>query len=492
MKTIKFISAIALTLGMAACDSYDLPNPPGQNYPNPDGYFENSGLVLKAVPADQVISLKDDNAANKYTKVAEIEDLVNFPEGYTLEINMELSGTDNFAKETVVSTTIDGNDVTINPDVLNGAIQSAITKAPGTYDVYARFIAYATMGSTRMRLGGLDATYGDEVMKIATLDPAKVIEQAYYLVPCDANGAPQFAKAMKMNNTGGDNVNAYDNPEFALKFDVEEGTTFSFMVAPQSAMTAADGAGLLGGNPAADGLSGRLGEYPAAIVPINGSVFITINMEADSYNLSYAFDCLYPFTGSLKAADLMLLYTDNYINYTGVCRIQKQLLISSKPSKTEGVIFRQDPDDTPTISEDGYEFNGLLTTSEEGTMVRVTWDGLYYANVNLVQQTYKLDAIQSLAVIGNGNGWSHDTSFKLTHSKDYKTWTATGVEIDGEFKLATNGNWDGADFGGVEMTTTTGGHVYQLKEHGGNMSAPKGTYDVTIDFSTVPYTLTLK
>ena len=46
MKKFKFISAIALTMLMASCDDFDLPNPPGQTNGNPTGFFTGADLSL--------------------------------------------------------------------------------------------------------------------------------------------------------------------------------------------------------------------------------------------------------------------------------------------------------------------------------------------------------------------------------------------------------------------------------------------------------------
>ena len=133
MKKIKFLSAIALTMVMASCDNYDLPNPPGQTNPEPDGIFENSGLVL--TQGEAAVNLNTYNTNNQDVTVANITELVNFPSDYELQVEMRVSGNQDFSKATVISTTIDDKAVLVNPDVFNGAIQSSITKAPGNYTV---------------------------------------------------------------------------------------------------------------------------------------------------------------------------------------------------------------------------------------------------------------------------------------------------------------------------------------------------------------------
>ena len=491
MKTIKFLSALALTLGLAACENYDLPNPPGQTNPAPDGYFQNSGLVL--TPADQDINLVSANEANIFPTVATIDELTDFPGNeYSLEIDMQVGADANFSKYSTIATVIENEqNVTVNPDIFNGAIQEMLTREPGIYQVPVRFAAYAVLGTTRMRLGGVDATYGDETLTVQTLDPVKVIENAYYVVPCSASGTPDLSAAKKMNNTAGEGVSAYDNPEFALKFDVPDGTHFYFMIAPQSAITAGSTEGLFGCLGSADNMSGKLGaSYGAALIPISGAVFLTINMEQDAYTLSYAFEMLYPLSGSVKIENTMCLYTDNYINYTGVTAINRQWTIYTQPDKS-GVVFYADPETEPEVSENMLNQSGLMSTVA-GPKLTAPHKGntLYYCDINLVQKTYSISGITSISVIGDGNGWDTTTAPMLTPSKDLRTWTGSDIEIGSEFKLNCNGAWD-IDFGGVAVENTMGKQVYNVHYKGDNLHCEAGKYDVTVDFSAKPYTVTL-
>lgn len=487
MKTIKFISALALTMGMVACDNFDLPNPPGQNFPEPDGYFENSGLVMS--PNTEAINLIDANANNYDVTVATVDELVNFPDGYELRVDMQLGSDDKFSKSAVVTTTVADNKLTVNPDILNGAIQEVLTRKPGTYDVNARFVAYAMRGTTLMRLGGIDAFYCPEVLNIHTLDAAKVLEDAYYVVPCDAAGTPDLSKAVKMANTAGEGVSSYDNPEFALKLDVPVDSEYRFMVAPQSAITAQDASALMGGNASDDGMSGKLGDYAAAPVPISGSVLLTIDVENDAYTLNYAFEVLYPFSGSIKLEKLMLLYTDNYINYSGVAAINSQWDIYTQADK-QGLRFYQDANSEPEISENLLSQSGLLATEGSRLRTPVRGNTLYWVDVNLVQKTYKMTALKTISVIGDGNDWKLETATDLTPAKDLRTWTAKDVKIGNEFKLCCNHAWDD-DFGGAKVEDTTGKLVYNINYKGSDLPCTPGTYDITVDFSKKPYVVTL-
>lgn len=497
MKKIQFISAIALTMVMASCDNYDLPNPPGQTNPEPDGYFENSGLVL--TQGDKELNLITLNEANEFAKMATITELVNFPDTYTLSIDMQVAADESFSNFTTVATTIDGDAVTVNPDFLNGAIREVNTKQPGTYDVYTRFVAYAERGTTRMRLGGIDATYLPATYKVTTLNPDKIMEQNYYIVGdfCDWD----VKKAVKMSNTLGEGVSVYDNPEFAIKLDVPTGKTLSWKVIPASSYEAKSLDTAFGCNPAEGGLSGKLiqvsGKNNAGEINLIGQVLVTINVEVDSYSVSYAIDALYPLSGSTmsKPTTAMLLYTDNYINYTGVTAISQQWILAGQPDQKGDIIFKQDPNVEAVISEDGLTQTGVMTALEDGVKFRSpVKNSLYWCDVNLIQMTYSITALKTLSIIGSGNGWDLATAVELTPSKDFKVWKASDVEIGDEFKINANGAW-AIGFSGTSISDVTGKHVYQVnKQDGGdNLKCPApGKYNVTVDFSTRPYIVTLE
>ena len=186
---------------------------------------------------------------------------------------------------------------------------------------------------------------------------------------------------------------------------------------------------------------------------------------------------------------MMKLYTTDYINYSGVTAINRQWTLAAQPDKTGPVVFKM-VDGSAVTDETGLYQTGLLTSSSNGKNITAPVKGntLYWTEVNLVQLTYSVKAMTTLSVIGAGNNWDLATATTLTPSKDLRTWTAENVEIGSEFKINANGAWD-LDFGGKEVSEG----VYTLDFKGSNMVCAKpGTYKVTIDFSKLPYTLTLE
>lgn len=497
MKKLKFISAIALTVLMASCDDFDLPNPPGQTNGEPTGIFQ--GADLEIVPGEAAVDLKKASADNKDVVVATIGKLENFPADYELKVDMELSTNNTFDPSVIVETTVEDNNIGVNPDAFNGAIQTVYTKQPGVYDMYARFIAYAVKGTTKLRLGDMTKTYCTESLNITTLDPAKVLEQSYYILPCDASGNPVWAAAKKMNNTSGGGVSVYDNPEFALKIDINENEAaagYKWMLASQSAVEAKDMKGVLGCLANSE-FAGKLTGSDAGVITLSGPVLVTVNLEVESYSVSYAFDALYPLSSTTltRPAEALLLYTDNYINYSGVSALSGLWYLCGQPDYKTGTVFSQDPDVEVVDSEDGLSRTAGLVQGRGGDDLTapIKRKNLYWIDVNLVQRTYTVTGILKLGVVGAHNGWDPAASVQLTKSTDLATWTAEGVDIDGDFKINANETWN-VNWGlGKNMQDAGGKKVYELEFNGStNMSAPTGKYKVTVDFSSYPYTLTLE
>lgn len=505
MKKIKFLSAVALTLALGACDNFDLPNPEGQT--NPDlPVFENSGIELQSLPADNLIDLKAANQANEFVTVSTIQTLVNFPsDDYELVVDMQVGPADHYTTiETVIT---EEGAVTVNPDFLNGAIQEIYSKEPGKYVVPVRFAAYAVRETTRVRLGSLTTTYCEETLNVVTLDPVKVMEQSYYVVPINpTTGNPLWAQALVMNNTSGEGVSVYDNPEFAVKFNITEAQAtagYKWKLFPASVVEG-------GKNPAegfgctpkeGDTLSGKLSlTADPGVITLIGDVQVVVNVEQDSYTVSYALENLYPLSGSTltKPENALLLYTGNYINYSGVSVLNTSYHLAGQPDYKGAVVFKQSKEEEPVDSEDGLTRTGLLTAASDGTQLKTPVKGakLYFMDVNLVQLTYSITAIESLCVMGAGNDWSFDTAvtFAPKDAKNPTVWTATGVHLKDEFKIAVNGAW-AISFGGNLLSDFGSSVQYSVtkSDGGGNMPVVKeGTYDVEIDFTAYPYTVTVK
>lgn len=481
---------------LASC-SDDLPNGVQQQYPEPDGVFETSGLVLSQ--AQSTLNLVADNEANRNVALAVIDEKVNFPANYDLVVEGEVSGSADFSKSARFACLVEDSAINANPDILNGAIQKAISKAPGKYDLHIRYYAYAVRDEkedTKVQLGGINHSFADYAYNVTTLNPEKVIEENYYLVGSFCGW--DIKKAIKMTNTVA-GQNQYDNPIFAVKFDVAEGG-IQWMVIPESTYQSGDYAtGAYGAVPNAQGTGGVLRAtnaqgVNAGVISNVGPMLVSIDMFNDTYTVSYAFDVLYTFTDPKKP---WTLQTSDYFNYCGVAQITTSAYISQEPKISGVILFKQDKSVEPEVLPDSI-VSGNLVGSLNGTdgknvMMPAKGKKFYWVEVNFVNMTYKFSTIRSIRVVGSGNGWNQKEGPLLTPSKDYKIWTAKGVEIGDMFKLNCNEDWT-IDFGGSapDPSVSGNGTVYNLQYKGGNMNATPGTYDVEVNFGVYPYTVTLK
>lgn len=491
MKKLALICGMALTLGLTACDDFELPNPPGQENPQPE-IFEAAGLKLQQASGEST-----ENAVNLTTlseqggnvSLAKVTELTDFPSNFDLTFKVEISAQPDFSNSKVIDAEVTDDVVSVTPGVLQGAIRDVITKKPGMLDVYARFAGYAVRGTSVMRLGGEDTYYADYKYSVVPMQPY-TIEEAYYLVGsfCDWD----LNRAIKFNRSS--DLNVYDDPTFSLKIEVDEAQAtagFDWKVVPQSTVTSGNYENGAYGATYNEGSTqnGYLTESPtgddtnAGVIATAGPYLVTINLEDKTFAVTYAMEFLYcPGTASsfgFKKAQM--LSTSDYITYSGAAHLNKQWFMTAQPS-TNGLTFYQD-EEIVEIDKTGTIYSGgLMVPGEEDKPVqmKVNDNGLYWVEANVVKMTYKASLMTTLSLIGDFNDWKADVD--LTPSKDFLTWTATDVELtDGKLKIRANHDRT-LDFGGV---------LNNLTFKGADIPVTAGKYDVTVSFAEIPYVMTL-
>lgn len=112
---------------------------------------------------------------------------------------------------------------------------------------------------------------------------------------------------------------------------------------------------------------------------------------------------------------------------------------------------------------------GILSTDGGAGNIQAE-NGLNWVSVNLVDLTCNIVKIESVGIMGAGNGWADDQFL----APDETGMVYSGqVVLDGEWKVRFNSNWD-YNYGGRPIMP-----VY----NGGNFSSPAGNYMVTVDFN---------
>ena len=501
MKSLKYISALALSVALMSC-SYDLPNPPGQTNEQPEFFFQNDDLAIEK--EGQTYNLQQLNENAQDLVVAKVTKLVNFPADYTLSADVVVSNDASFSKTSTITATVANNEISVLPTLMNSAIEEVITKAPGTYTTYIKVIAYAERGATRIRLGGLTNSYVNLPYQITTFDAAKVIEQNYYFY----NASDKSIH--KMDNVLGPNVNAYDSPEFIYVFDAPAGG-MDWYIVPESAYNNGnpDLSNSIGCIPSQDSdLSGKLvAGGNAGTLTKDGPVRIVINMETDAYDFMKALDFLYVLSGASVSTPSkgMLLPSADYINYKGVGTISDGYYLTGQPSyKAESdIVFYQDTKgsfldnwdgDESTITRSGY------MTFTPGTQLKAPFkdETLYYIEANTIWMTYNITALQSIQIEVNGKLYDMTPEVGNRGKLNVKVWNSDGkVDLSTGFKFWCNGH-EVATFGAVAGQTLSGetGTLECEVSYQGEIIRQQGNHDlgscnVQLDFSQLPYTVTL-
>ena len=497
MKKLSYILGMSLVLAFSACDTFDLPNPPGQsNEPVPA--FNPDDLAIER--AATVLDLKKANDETRNVQVAKITKLEKFPTAFTLAMEMEVATSNTYENAVNIPLVINGDEILVNPDVMEGAL-SRFTKDPERISVVTRIAAFAVDGNTKVRLGATpDYWYGtDYEFVVERLNPDKVVEEAYYLVG-DFCGW-DVSKALKFEKTS--EASVYDNPVFSIKIDVNREQAeagYTWKVLPLSAFSAGNWVGAYGVEPKTYGpdetpgakYEGSLVTSPepkekAGVITEAGPYLITINVVDETYNVNVALPYLWvPGNGSSNTdfSKVLRIGTDNYVRYKGVARLNRQWWLTGQAS-VDGINYKNDPDVEPVTKADGVVSGKFVDDAKAKKMV-VPGNGLYVIDANTVMKTYKASPVNTISAIGDFNEWNLENAPELTRSADFLVWTIKGLEIKeaGKFKFCVNHAWT-LSFGAGKPGAD------EIVENGGNISIEPGTYDMTLSFETLPYALIL-
>lgn len=132
------------------------------------------------------------------------------------------------------------------------------------------------------------------------------------------------------------------------------------------------------------------------------------------------------------------------------------------------------------ISGEGFKFytvNGdwigcnpeALGTTGDSNIAPTDGDGLYWVTVDFDSNTYTLTKINTIGMIGSMNNWGGDID--LTPNADQTVWTGE-ADLDGEWKIRMNSNWD-MNYGGALLNPSVNGSNFNTA----------GSATVTINFA---------
>lgn len=169
-------------------------------------------------------------------------------------------------------------------------------------------------------------------------------------------------------------------------------------------------------------------------------------------------------TASLK------LITDNFTTYFGYAVLSPGGFKFSSQADWNGINYGASTEE------------GVLDTDPGAGNLVVPTLGLYWCNVNISSLTYTADYVSTYGVIGDSTPGGWDASTALTPSDDFTVWTGEITFGAGKFKFRANNAWD----------INLGGSYDNLTQDGADLDSPgEGTYTVTLNLGTVPYSCTL-
>ena len=477
---------VAVAALMAACDEYTLPNPPAQSN-NQEPVFETSGLSVTDLTDGKLdlVTFSQNNTQPELLRYS----VSNVPEGRALKFVMEISDTEDFAKSAEVATT-SGEDSVVRASVydIETAYSTTFSRSPEAVTLYTRYAAYVsnTAGTENVRVGGPDYYLGATSLAFTPVLRTHTVENAYYLVGSFNGWQIASAQLMQKDEEG----NPYDHPDFhtfvEVTADMAANGGLSWKIIPESAYKAGNWEGAFG-VVATDSESGRLVESPeaevnAGVIADAGKYQISVNMYEDTYKVSLAYEHLWiQATGYYQTVDKMLrLYTSDYVNYGGVMRCAKGFKFLCQPDLNTGVFYGV-ASDSETTTKDGVTSGTMerFTEAKDARNMEVPARATYYVKANLKNLKWSAAELSSISIVGAFNDWNvEDEAATMTPDRNGVVYTITGVEMPaGEFKFCANHAW----------TISFGGEMDNIVENGGNLTLDvAGTYDITLDFTTVP------
>ncbi len=452
-----------LALGFTSCDNYEEPNPAPQTNVQ-SAVMQVGDLAFTSATTADPYNLTTLNNEFKNILLATVGTEA-LPEGYSFKAVGEITNND-FANVGTFDANIASTeenpslyDITVAPDVLDGAIKT-VTKNPAQAAYKIRFKLYTVLGGQEAIIGGPEYTFGPVELTVVPMTPF-TIEDTYYLY-VTVNGTTE---KYKFNHS---DVNPYDDPKFAYKIDVTPGMKWK-VVAGSANATGAPFYGVEDGNE--DSTAGTLyasDATPAGVegqLNLSGPYLLTLDMQNKTFEFTLAIEQLYTPGGSngWNQSASQILTTTDYIHYSGYAHLDGEFKFDS------------------TLNWSGLNYgtgDGDGKLGLGGGNLKAPQNGLYYLTADISALTYTIDYTGTWGLIGDATPGGWDTDTNLTPSADFLVWTGTVTLKEGEVKFRANDDW-AINLGGNPENLTGGGDNIKLPE--------AGTYDVTLDFSRVPY-----
>ncbi|MDE5772874.1 MAG: hypothetical protein K2H86_00265, partial [Muribaculaceae bacterium] len=341
---------------------------------------------------------------------------------------------------------------------------------PAPHDNYYRYILYTQIGSQVTELSG-DYTDGYKIM-VTPVDQQFPISDEYVIFGKYIGGGDlEHAVTMKHSDT-----HKYDDPNYSYVVEVAANQVNDFTWEVAGADENDNNVyGVV--DPAATTGQLRLitdGGVPGQIA-LEGPWTIEVNMLKKTYSIKLAAKSLYVYGPAGDISKSMQLATDNFTNYYGFGCIKESFRLSTDNKLDSGLKYGAGEAEG-TLSVGDKDVNAIKVSGAKANT-------LFYINADIVKMTYDVTKITTLGVVGDFTKWADDKDVALKANSARNKYTGeVTVDAAGGFKFRCNGSWD-INLGGSLDNLTFGGDNLQFPE--------AGTYSITLDLSTLPYTATV-
>lgn len=478
---ILWVAAAAMSVTVASCQDESGFVEPGVT-PQLPALTSQDLSVTAAIPA--TINLQTLNDGTQHMITLGTATVKNLPEGAELVFKGQIGREDTFEHsadiicESVAKADNSTYDIQISADALEGAYVEAIGKSAKPKDVFFRLLAVVQKGTETAYVGNPQNYLITGKSNITPIDLGIVIEDGYNLLGT-INGW-SVANAVPLTHSGAD---VYDDPIFTIIVNVtpQQATDgYWWKIVPNStkatgnwvdAANASFGTAVNG----SDALDGNLvprtdtQDCGAGCLRVPGLYKLVLDMENQTYKWEPQATLMY-LVGDLNSwshsANFLMGALEDAKDFYGYANLAGSFKFCSQG------------DWNGTNYGAGAEA-GQLSTDGGATNIQATTEGLVYITVNTETLSWTATPITSYSLIGSFNGW---TDLDMTPNEDKTIWTATVTLGEGnEWKMRANHGWD----------INLGGDIHMLTNGGANIKSEPGTYTVTLNISTVPYTVTL-
>ncbi len=463
MKKFSILLSLALAMGFTACDDIEDPSAPQSN-PQETVMSADGLTVSQALPAELKLA---DYKQSEMIPVLNIVELKDQPENSEINVDMQISKTEDFKKYSTITTTVENKVAKVNYADWDNIHRELFGKSPAAQTTYVRFEVTLTHNSTVVRLGGADTYFAATSLAVTPIDLGIVIDNAYYVV--DATFGDGWADAA-IPFTHSD-VDVYEDPVFTVITPLAVGS-YQFMsaIGMTEAKAHAGDEYTFAYGPAESALSGNLvyGENARPFsISTAGDYKITINMMEGTFMVQSYTPILYAvggFNGWAHNASINI-YERNEGVHSGFVDM------SAAGDAAFEFKFSTQTNWNGTNYGAGDE-DGMLSTDPGAGNLKLEHGGIYFFNVNTTDLTWTSWEVASVGIIGDATpgGWSDDTDLAYEGNL---VWSGTMALVGGkEYKFRFNDAWD----------FSLGGSLDDLDENNGdNLKCDAdGTYDVTL------------